>query len=368
MHADAGAHALPFPGPAKELRLRVVANFLRITMGVISAAVGAELMLRPFATAGIPPAPRIAADSLDGRVVTRRQIEEGVATSRFSVTGARLTGNSPARAGITAVVLGDSYVVAEQVKDAHTMGARLERLARSQGIPVDIRQYGWHGASPAQYLHVARGVRRRWNPVRVFVVLSDNDFDHAALTRDHPRLRLTPNGAIRVIGDPKDTVNARPARSVLGAMIRRRWHIAGNRSARARAERSRAVATSAEDAAESPPDSTEMARMPSAVVGALAKAYGESLTLVYLATVGISGDSAPTLNEQRFLAACARRRVDCASTREAMLAARTNGRMSHGSPTRKVANGHLNATGHAVVAQTMWDRFRGQVSLATASR
>lgn len=327
-------------------------------------------MLRPFATAGIPPAPRINADSLDAPVVTRRQIEEGVATSRFSAAGARLTGNAAARSGMTAIVLGDSYVVAEQVRDQQTMGAVLERIARAEGLPVDVRQYGWHGASGAQYLHVAKSVRRRWNPVRVFVVLSDNDFDHTALTLDQPRLRIARDGQVRLVGAPKDTLSARPSRSVLAALMHRRWHIASGRATRSRAERRRlSGGPSAADSSESAPDSVEIAAVPAAVIRALADAYGQSLVLIYLPTLGLTGDSTATPNEMRFLAACARQRVDCSSARQAMLEARARGRMSHGSTTRKIANGHLNTTGHLLLAREMWPYLRRTpVSLASSRR
>ena len=124
----------------------------------------AELALRAFATPGIPPVPRITSDSFATPVIVHRQLEEGVATSHFSDAGARLTGNTPIQSGNTAIILGDSYVVAEQVEDDQTMGAGLERLARENGVPLDVRQYGWSGASPAQYLYVAPSIRGHWKP------------------------------------------------------------------------------------------------------------------------------------------------------------------------------------------------------------
>ena len=70
------------------------------------------------------------------------------------------------------MILGDSYVVAQAVADQETMGSRLERLARAEGDLINVRQYGWIGASPARYLTVARAVRERWAPRNVFIVLS----------------------------------------------------------------------------------------------------------------------------------------------------------------------------------------------------
>src|SRR5205807_1128821 len=129
----------------------------------------------------------------------------GVALAHFTVTGARQTGNPLAEQSLTVVILGDSYVMAREVADDETMGAQLERTARANGLPVDVRQYGWTGASPAQYLYVARDVIARWHPRRVFVTLSDNDLDMNTLVEALPRLRVDADGNARIVGPPMDT-------------------------------------------------------------------------------------------------------------------------------------------------------------------
>src|SRR5678816_573110 len=64
-----------------------------VLAGIAVALCTLELAVRPFATPYGAPAPNIAVDSADAPVVTVRQLDEGIAESHFSVTGARLTGN-----------------------------------------------------------------------------------------------------------------------------------------------------------------------------------------------------------------------------------------------------------------------------------
>jgi hypothetical protein len=146
-------------------------------LGVVAAFVVFELCLIPFASAEMPPAPDIEADSGAGAAVVSRQLDEGIATTRFSSGGSRLTGRAPIPEAPAIVLLGDSYVVAREVSDESTMGAVLERLAIADGRAVNVRQYGWRAAGPEQYLTVASQVLRRWRPERVVIVLNDDDLD-----------------------------------------------------------------------------------------------------------------------------------------------------------------------------------------------
>ncbi|HET9425667.1 MAG TPA: hypothetical protein VFO55_09875 [Gemmatimonadaceae bacterium] len=339
-------------------RLRFLIRSIRGITGIAAALLCLELGLRVFSTATDAPPPRILADSLGGEIVERRQLQEDVSTYRFSPSGARLTGNQPAGAGVNAVILGDSYVVAAEVGDRRTMGARLETLARRNGLPLDVRQYGWSNATPAQYLFVAGDVSRRWNAKRIFIVVSENDMDYKTHTSAGARLRVDSNG-VRISGAPIDTTMPRAQRSVLLKLMRFRSHLIGLRVNRAGASmRGRAVALRAAGPAEASPDSAELSALPAAVVTALAEAYGSSLTLIFIATPGLLGDSTPSPIEQRFLEACEPAGVDCVSTRQAMVERRARGRLSHGGSTFAIGHGHLNATGHEVVAELMWERLR----------
>lgn len=337
--------------------MRFLPLLFRTILGVTAALVCMELTLRQFASAGEVPPPRVSADSLGGKPVVRRQLQEGLSTYRFSASGARLTGHSPKDSGVHAIILGDSYVVAAQVDDDVTMGAQLEVMARDQGVPLDVRQYGWSNAAPAQYVHVANDVSRRWNPRRVFVVVSENDMDARALEAASARLRLDSTGAPRIVGGPMDTVGSRERQLVLYKLARYRAHLLGLRLQRKWFRRNASLAPRT-DVVEAPPDSAELAMMPRTVVRALSGSYGGSLTIVFIAAPGVFGDSTPTDIERRFLDACHAQGVDCVSTREPMVARRHAGRIALGGPTFEIGNGHLNDVGHRVVAELMWDRLR----------
>jgi hypothetical protein len=340
---------------------RLLSVTARVLSGVLAALVCVELALRAFITPGALPLPSIRADSFDDPSIEWRQIDEGIATSHFTVHGARLTGHAPARGGNTAVIIGDSYVVAEQVGDRQTMGARLETLARESGIPLDVRQYGWPGASPAQYLYVAADIRDRWQPSRVFVVLSSNDFDKYGLVQAAPRFRVDTAGRLRIIGDRMAGAAVPRRGSRMMKAVRHRWVLIERRFVRrAAAREGRSVALPeifAIAPAELPPDSLELERAPGAVVRALGRAYGPALTVVYLAEAGVRGDSVPDRAEALMLSACAAAAVDCVSTRPAMAAAVRAGKASHGLGIAPLGNGHLNRAGHAVVGRVMWERL-----------
>lgn len=339
------------------------------TAAGVAAALGAlELGLRFFASPAYIPRPRIVADSLGLPVVARQQLEEGVGTAHYSVAGARHTGNPPVGRDVTVVILGDSFVMAREVADRETMGGQLERTARASGLPLDVRQYGWSGASPAQYLSVARDVLTRWHPRRVIIALSENDLDVRAMTQEWPRIRVDARDDALVVGPPMDTITVGPYRSSLWMLTERRWATLRQRGpswARTRpaGQTAGSVAEALRDTLP-PPDTSEVVALPSAVVRALAKSYGKNLTLVYMAEIGLAGGFDPTPVEARFIAACTRAEVSCVSTRSEMLRARRRGVIAHGASTRQIGYGHLNPSGHGVIAAVIWKALRSDASLA----
>lgn len=351
--------------------IRVLSVGARVIGGVGAAFVCGELALRLVASPGVPPYPNIREDSFDDRAVSWSQVDEGVSNPHFTVHGGRLTGNPPMRRDTTAVIIGDSYVVAQQVGDRRTMGSRLEALAREHGIPLDVRQYGWPGASPAQFLHVADDIRNRWRPLRVFVVLSSNDFNHYGLIESWPSYRVDPAGALRIVGErAPETGPARGPSTLLYLLEQRRFLLARRLSRQAVAKGTRAerypVALSVPET--QPPDSAEYERAPRAVIRALAERFGRALTVVYLAEPGIRGDSTPDRSERLMLQACALDGVDCASTRAAMVAAHREGHVSMGLGVARLPNGHLNPLGHDLVARLMWERLSRSIGVSPATR
>ncbi|HEV8446166.1 MAG TPA: hypothetical protein VGQ44_05080 [Gemmatimonadaceae bacterium] len=327
-----------------------------LALGVVGAAVAMEVALRLFASAQGPPTPNIESDSLFGDTLVRRQLGEGVSLARFSVAGARLTGNPSIPGAPTVVLLGDSYVVAAAVADHETMGSYLERDARAAGVALNVRQYGWTGASPSRYLLEADSVIRRWNPAEVVIALGDNDFDHNALHEASPRLQVLSSGDLQILPAPPVAIPGPPRRSVLLALLAERtWRLQW-RQARAAAAKSRVDvgAGSAPADADVLPDSLQLAMLPDAVVRALAAKFGPRLSLVYLAELGVDDGVRPATIERRLLDACAREQVRCVTTRPAMLAARRSGIIAHGFFNTTPGNGHLNPAGHAVVGAEMW--------------
>src|SRR6185503_19100426 len=103
-------------------------------LGVLAALAVAEAALRPWASAWREKPYDQAAEV--------RQYYEGVAVAHYAADGERLTANPPLPDAPHLLILGDSHVEAMQVGDADTMGAILERRARSAGRPLNVHQYG----------------------------------------------------------------------------------------------------------------------------------------------------------------------------------------------------------------------------------
>lgn len=351
------------PVAVRSPHYRRLHRFAAATAGAAVGLVVLEAVLRHFETASGPPPPRIAADSFQLRTLTRRQLEEGVAESHFSAAGARLTGAAPVPNAPSVVILGDSYVVAREVSDSDTMGAWLERSARGSGFPVNVRQYGWTGGSPARYLMAARAVMERWHPVRVVIPISDNDMDGNALLLATPQLRVDSAGMAIVLDTVPLPPHSDPPSYSLTALLRVRYadlHLSPIRWAHAAA-----AATSFSPSLDSASRAHQLDQLPRGVVRALSAAYGPRLTLVYLAEVYITGDDSATTAEAKMLAACREAHVTCLDTRDAMLAARGRGVVARGFPTTPIGEGHLNAEGHRLVAELVWPSLHAALAHAS---
>jgi hypothetical protein len=332
-----------------------------------------ESGLRAFESPAEPPRPRILADSLRDSAVTRRQLDEGISVAHFSVNGARLTGHAPILDGPVAIILGDSYVMAREVSDDQTMGGQLERIARSNGIPLNVRQYGWWGASAAQYILMAPTIRKRWgDDSQVIIALSENDLD-ARANLSMPMLLVDRQARVRIVGTMADTLAGPPLPSTFWMLVQHRWATL-RRHAPSWARPARPVAATKTDAPAPEPREADDASpmqveaLPEAIVRELALAYGQQLSIAYMADVGISGDSTPTSAEHRLLVACRAAMVRCISTRTPMLDLRRRGLIAHGLSTKDIALGHLNPAGHAIVGQSMWELVTASETLGVSAR
>lgn len=330
---------------------------MQIVAGTFAALAAWEAVLHPMAgELREPPRPDVSCDSPDGRVIATRQTEEGTAIAHFSRCGARLTGNAAIAGAPYDVLLGDSFIAARQVDDDETMGAELERIARRSGERLNVRQYGWGGASPAQYIAAAPAVLRKWRPSHVIVLLSGDDFGADTTLGLPPRLLVAADGSWRI-----DTTGAKqgflaPApRVALASLVERRWALL---VARAPVLVRRLAALGGEHRApDAHMDDTPHAEVADAAVRALHETYGGRLLLVYIADVRATDDGAAPA-ESMMLKACAKHGVRCVSTRPAMLEARRAGVLARGFSTTVIGVGHLNADGHALVAREIWRMTR----------
>ena len=339
-------------------------RFLSPILGVLTALVLLELGLRPLATADLPPLARPSADRLGTPVITSRQLEEGIAEAHFSSAGARLTGNPVVAGGPFIVILGDSHVMAREISDDQTMGAWVERLARRDHYFINVRQYGWRGASPPQYLLVARDVLDKWKPTEVVVVLDGDDLGPDPLNRSYPRMRIRADDSVEIVRDPHESPAASPThhRFTLATLFRIRWRMVLERSPLT----VRYWLGAPLEQRGPTPDPQAVAAVPRVEVKALARAFGPRLTIVYTADVRAIGGEKIDPGEQRFLDACAAQHVRCMSMRQLMLAARRNGYVVRGFSTTTLGVGHLNAMGHELVGRAIWTAIRREAPRNTS--
>jgi hypothetical protein len=288
--------------------------------------------------------------------VTSRQLEEGIAESHYSAAGARLTGNATIPGAPSIVILGDSHVMAREITDSETMGSWIERLARRDHHPVNVRQYGWRGASPPQYLLVAPQVIARWHPEHIVIVLDGDDLGPDPLNRRFPRMRIGGADSLEIVNAPTGTASSQTSHhySTLATLVRLRAL-----QILARAPKTVRFWLHSQTESRGPQPSAEMiAAVPRAEVKALARAFGRNVLIVYTADVRVVGGDKPDPGEIRLLVTCAQQRIRCISMRSLMLNARSHGRVSRGFSTTTLGVGHLNATGHELVGRAVWDVIR----------
>jgi hypothetical protein len=310
------------------------------------------------------------------RLITSRQIEEGIQTSHFSAGGSRFTGRFPVAGAPVIALVGDSYIVAREVADGATMGAWVERLSAQALQPINVRQYGWRGAGPAQYFAIAPQLLKRWSPERVVVVLSDDDLDAHAVTTTTPRMRIAPDGSVRVLGFPERSTAAHTSltllqRSRLVTLARRRIALLQLRAQRpydhwrrrfGLADPPSPAGTvvlassgySPTTTIEGPPDSAEIGAVPATVVRELARLFGDRLAIAYIANIGMRGGESADPPEAELLGECRRQQVQCVSSRKGMLALRRRGIVVRGFSTTTLGDGHLNSAGHQLLGRIIW--------------
>jgi hypothetical protein len=288
-------------------------------------------------------------------VRTIRFSREGFATSHYSVAHARLTGNPFEHGAPVGLILGDSHVEASNVPDSETMGAVVERVARASGVYLNVRQYGISGAGPANYVAQADTLKRVWHPAWVAVIVTDDDFEPASLSRP-PRLEELPGGRYRLVPDSTPFGRAPLERLLVAVATRSRLgYRIGERVARLREGMSRADPAPTQSPAKpsGAVDGLSDARL---AVRALRDAYGQLLRVVYVPVIGIERRQDRDRYERAVRDACLEAGVSFVSTGPQMITAIEKQHvLSRGFSNSAPGVGHLNSTGHRIVAMAILD-------------
>ncbi|HUQ49229.1 MAG TPA: hypothetical protein VM056_00800 [Terriglobales bacterium] len=318
-------------------------------LGMVAALAAFEIGLRPFASSW--------RERPHTRPAEVRQFYEGVAVSHFGPDSERKTGNAVRLGAPNVLILGDSHVEALQVDDSETMGAVLERTARSQGQSINVHQYGWSSAGAALYADVAPHLLEKWDPVRVIITLNIGDIYQGF---DNPL-------AVRTTANTFEVVHTRAAqpegwrKSIAAPLLSNSvliYHLYR-------------VTRLMQEAADFPngdlPSEVELdpslKNVPLPLIKTLKSAYGHRLLVVY--DPYMSGLRLKALDdgkvETEVLKACAVEQVACVSTRSAFIQDRiTNKRFSRGFSNSSPDEGHWNRAGHEIMARIMWEQLQAQ--------
>jgi hypothetical protein len=328
------------------------AALTRCAAGVLAAALLFELGLRPFVAGWNQP---------EGPVRTIRSYYEGFSVAHFEPDGLgtygnRLTGNPPLPGAPEGLIIGDSHVIAQAVRDEETMGAVIERLSRAVGRPLNVRQYGWTSANAPTYLASAKALNAR-NPAWVAVVLNAANIGvYALTTTQNWRMEVDCDNSFRLIDmrPPPATSRLRTLGREIGrsALALALWRRLGLIS---RAANEESFAGNALVGPRDPRLTQEAARVPRISVLGLKIAYGPRLVIVY--TPYFPGTDYDTFDpiEQEVLGLCAQNGVSCFSAREGLARERYEQlRLSRGFHNTVPGAGHFNATGHRVIGEQIW--------------
>ena len=326
---------------------------VRCAAGILAAASLFELGLRPFVAGWNQP---------EGPVRTIRSYSEGFSAAHFEPDGLgtygnRLTGNPPLAGAPEGLILGDSHVIGQAVRDEETMGAVIERLSRAAGRPLNVRQYGWSSAKAPTYLGSAELLLGARNPAWVAVVLNAYFSINALTVTRNWRMEIAPDDSYQLIDvRPPPTIGRlqkmrrQIGRSALALALWRRMGLIWNAAAY-----DESLAESARLEERDPRLVEQAARVPRVTVLGLKKAYGSRLLIVY--TPGFFGtdyDSAEPI-EQEVLSLCVEQGVACFSTRAAMARERYDHLLlSRGFHNTAPGAGHFNATGHRIIGEEIW--------------
>ena len=325
---------------------KIVYQWPGLICGVAAAIVVSELGTRAF-----------YGEPHTRRMVTVRQYAEGISHAHYVRDDPqqnynwRLTGNPPIEGAPEILIVGDSYVNARQVADDATMGTLIERRSRAEGSPINVRQYGIPGGSPPAYAAAARALLARWNPAWVVVVLPTNDLtDQPLNSAPFWRMRIGPGDSVEIYPVPQPLgpptvfgriMNRLKRPSMLVRLLADRWELLHTPQ---RPPRPRGTLD----------EDQRVTMVPQAAVSLLARAYGDRLLILHLPEITRQSSRRITQPEVRLEEACLKAGIPYVSARDVLIRARDRFVLWRGFRNTTPGDGHLNATGHRLVADALW--------------
>lgn len=309
-------------------------------MAMITSLVGLEILLRVWITPTFPlpwPPPNDTWQPGDLPAVhTVRQVSEGVACSHYSADGRRQAMLSAGDPGARIILLGDSFVEANQLYDHETIGANLEKIALSRGIQMRAMQYGWPGAAPPAYIRLAEQMSAL-KPEKVVLVLNPVDFaEWHVLSGRFWRFDRT----FQIVPNPDSRTRFTPVLETLKRTVL---------FSRACAQARRLLTHLENEKLEgNPPPLTSRIdpQVVHQIVRQSKRAYGEKLVLVYLAERYYIHPE-----EQELERYCASEKVRLINIRKAE---QQDANYWFGFSNTVIGEGHLNAYGAEQVARLLW--------------
>ena len=329
-------------------------RLLTTLAGALVALTAFELALRPFTGTFRHP----GFDEV-------RQYAEGTSAARYARPADpqpltwRITGNEWVDGAPTIVIIGDSYMAARHVPDQATMGSLIERWSRTEGLPLNIRQYGIPSGAAPTFAGFADRLLARWSPKHVVVVITSNDLGSDPLLKSvYWRMRIGADGSAELVEVPRQP-SSRPTplfwtpfvslwqRSSLAEVLWVRWsHLIS----------ALGLGTRPKDTPK--PSDSQGASIPQASVTLLKRAYGSRLLIVFLAEIGMDSDREPSAEELALERACRAAGIPYASSRPVFIAMRDRSVYSRGFHNTLPGAGHLNEAGQRGFAEVVWQLLK----------
>ena len=337
------------PGRNQKLaRLRRIGS---IGVAVLLALLTLEIAMRHYAY--IPR--RLDPDF--GYVATGQAwwFREGTAVSHWGSRGVRAA-SSPASAPQKRIlVLGDSFTEAAHVTDDEVYTDVVERTMRRAGRHVRVLNAGVTGSTLPYYVHLAPGYRRAFSPDWTVIQLNPDDVLAAAFAKGATHFERQSDGSLAVRALPPEG---------RGGLIRRtlrfmRGHSALLQNSVLQYKAFTGLAKSFRPFRQTDEPPAPNPENPSAFpieqeLLTLSNAFDGRITVLFLSPWidGVPIERA-TSTERSVEDACRKLGMSCAFTRSAFPQLVAAGTFPNGFPNTRPRRGHLNATGHAAVAEVL---------------